>query len=160
MTLLPHDDSQPQTPEQALLNLRIIWGAMVMAALTLSIVLTVMTFQSPPPNHGMIWLFSGAPAVMLVLAAVIGHLARQQIFKANWQDNAVTPDGYAKATIVYLAMHEFIVTVTAIFMLVGGPIHFNLPIIAAALALMAINFPTGKPTQPASPGDRIGNFNN
>jgi hypothetical protein len=160
-TPTPDPDPDPdatQTPEQTLTVLRIIWASLVMGIVTITGVLVALTLQNPPASTGLGWAFAGAAAALMALAAVLGHVLRQQMFKAGWQGDAVRPSAYASGTIAYLAAIEGACVLAAIFLVLGVPIVAGLAVVGVGLALMALNFPTGKPMRPADPRDRIGNF--
>ncbi|MEM6331738.1 MAG: hypothetical protein AAF823_00145 [Planctomycetota bacterium] len=146
------------TPESALRNARLIWAGLTVGVIVPVVVLTVVSLQSTREPTGMDWFFSGIPAAMLPVAALIGYILRQQTHKANWNDDAVTPGGYVTGLVLQLAPIEGVTVIAAVFMVIGAPVAFNLPIIGVALGLMAINFPNGRAMLPPDDRDRIGNF--
>ncbi|MFN3168130.1 MAG: hypothetical protein ACE37H_13800 [Phycisphaeraceae bacterium] len=145
----------PFNPYQtaALKRLRLRWGG----ALILNAPLPFVAL----PITGSEWI-TQAPddaatsamvtAVVLGGAAVAGGLfARNQIYKANWQGEAVTPAGYLKAnTLFFIA-----VSVGALALFVLSILNrYPAPTFAAApilIGLLALNFPNGKPMRPAPP---------
>lgn len=99
-------------------------------------------------------------AIVIAAAAVlVGLFTRNQIYKANWQGQAITPAGYRKAnTIFFIAVTAGALGVFVLSLTTAYPA----PTFAFALiflGLLALNFPNGKPMQPAPPrmdhdGDR------
>ncbi|MEM6757442.1 MAG: hypothetical protein AAF586_09765 [Planctomycetota bacterium] len=153
-----HDRLANQTPEQALTTARIVWAALLLGVLTVTGIMIAMTLQSPPQPTGIDWFFIGLPAALLVMAAGIGHVVRQQVYKAGWVNHVVNPKAYVTGLIIYLAALEGVCVIAAIFMVIGAPMIPSLLIIGVGLALMAINFPNGKPMFPPDRDRRIGNF--
>ncbi len=123
------------------------------------------------PITGSDWLTqqpgSSASNAMLLSALIAGGLlllglfTRNQMYKANWRGEAVTPAGYLKGNTLLFAA---VALAAASLMLISIVTGFPAPTFAAApllVGLLIFNFPTGKPMQPTPPrlgtehGDRL-----
>lgn len=146
------------SPGQALAIARVIWGALavgsVVAAVVLYSVSSVPPSTQPIPRWVSVWL----PAGLMLVAPFVGHVIRQQAFKAGWSGQAVTPEAYVKGTIGFLAPLEAVVVLTGVMMLVAGHRPGHLIVIGIGVAFMLFNFPTGSSMRPQPADDRIGNF--
>ena len=94
-------------------------------------------------------------AILIGGAAVVaGLFTRNQLYKANWQGNLVTPAGYLKANTICFAC----ILAGAIGLFILSVItRYPAPTFAAApifIGLLIFNVPTGRPMRPTPP--RIG----
>ncbi|MEX0885593.1 MAG: hypothetical protein WD009_04055 [Phycisphaeraceae bacterium] len=140
------------TPQQALTIVRIIWGALLFGQLVVAGIFIYLTldggFAGSPDLHPLLGYVAVA---VLVVAVPVAHIARQQTYKANWRGDAVSVNGYITGTIIYLGALEGAAIVGLIAVLVTGRLAPGLIVPAVAIILQIVNFPTGKPLQPAPP---------
>lgn len=140
----------------ALKQLRRRWLVALAIALPLPFIALPITGaqwieQAPGSGAGQTMTF----ATLCGLFAVGGGLfARNQAYKAGWKGDVVSPDAYVKGnTLLFIALLAGAVGLFVISIGTGYPA----PTFAAApvfVALLAMNFPNGKPMRPAPP--RIG----
>ncbi|MEM0913875.1 MAG: hypothetical protein AAGK09_04615 [Planctomycetota bacterium] len=151
-------DPQIGSPRQALIVARGAWAVMTLGAIVAAIVFYAATPQpSQSPVLGR-WVSTWVPAAAVILAPFLGHVIRQQMFKAGWSGQAVSPKAYVGGTIGYLAPVEAALLLTCAMMAIGGHRPGHLLVIAVGVAFMALNFPTGSSMRPPSDGDGIGNY--
>ena len=135
----------PPTPEKALLTLRIIWAALLMGQLVfLVIVLAIGPGMSGPDPDIMRMLFYVLVAILVTIIPV-AHLIRGVIYNKGRQDGTVSPAAYATGSILFLAMCEGVGMAGLVFALLNGGRGPHLIVALIAIAVQAINFPTGGP---------------
>jgi hypothetical protein len=135
----------------ALRQLRLRWGVALLINLPLPFVAL--------PIVGSAWIDQepgGAAGQSMLLAVVVGaaclvagHIARNQAYKAHWQGDVITPDGYVKGNTAF-----FVALTAGAFALFGLSVTggWPAPTFAAApvvIGLLIFNFPNGRPMQPA-----------
>lgn len=140
------------SPGVRLMNLRIIWGALLMGQLTFLavIVLVVWNRQSPAaaPDPRVLDLLFYVSVGMLLTMVTTGFLIRSFVYRkgrAFTGTDAVSGGAYASGNIVLWALCEG----ASFFGLVGAMLncrpwpHLAVPIVA--MAVQALTFPTGGP---------------
>ncbi len=134
------------TPELALRQTRIVWFAMlggpVAFLFVVAILLTQQTVAPDPPAAQ--WLFRAN----LVLIAVLVPLAmwtRLQSYKRHWQNQGVTPKGYFQANFMFFVVLEGMALWGLVTTLLNGAMWPTVLPSGIALALLAVNFPSGAP---------------
>lgn len=93
------------------------------------------------------------------IALVLGHVSRNQAYKAHWKADVITPTGYLIGNTRFFASVTLgSITLFTLSVLGGWPA----PIFAAApliIGLLIFNFPNAKPMLPAPPrlldGERL-----
>ena len=136
-------------PRGMLITTRILWAALLAGQIGFMFVILVIWSQkadSPAQNSEDVAQIIGYIAIaMLVLLTPIGYFIRNQVYKANWEGDVVTPLGYMRGNIILLAMLEGTAFLGLIGTLVQG--SFGLPLVPAvvAMAIQVINFPHGRP---------------
>ena len=140
--------TQQQTPDAALITIRIIWGAMIMGVLMFGVVVLagVGSHASTPADPKFIQLLFYIAVGMLCTTVPMGFALRSVIWRQGKDaDGRVKPSAYNTGLIIQLAMCEG----TAFFALVGtmlnggrGP---HLIVAGIAIAVMVLSFPTGRP---------------
>lgn len=142
------------TKEQhaALWRVRVIWAFLLLGQVALgAALLGVMLTRGGAPADDMHGYIALAALLLLLIVTPLAYFVRNQIYKANWQANTVTPRGYVSGNAVLLAMLETVGMVGLVMMFISAwPI---VPGLAAALAMavQAVNFPTGEPMRPHPP---------
>lgn len=148
-------DPSNWTVEQStvLKRLRLRWGLTLIVNAPLPFVALPITGsnwvgQQPGQAAANAMMFS---IVFGVAALAIGMFTRNQIYKANWKGEVVSPAGYLKANVIFFIA----VTVGAFAIFLLGVLNrYPAPTFAAApivIGLLVFNFPTGKPMRPALP---------
>lgn len=145
----------PFSPEQAiaLRRLRLRWLVALMTNLPLPFIVLPIT--------GSAWLEQqpgGAASQAMLLAVVLGVgsvllglFTRNQVYKANWRGEVISPDGYVKAnTLLFAAINcgAYALFVLSVVKSYPAPTFAAAPVYAG---LLAFNFPNGRPMQPAPP---------
>jgi len=146
-------DQQMLNSAPVLLRLRIIWAALVLGVVTFGAFVGLLVAAGGLPGAG----HHAAPADMLTLIAVAmlvmmipaGLFARNQFYKKNWRANVVTPSGYFTGNLLLLAMLEGVAMFSIVATLIIGAFGWAILPGVIALALLLVNFPTGRPMQPA-----------
>jgi len=143
----------PDANRIALSRLRIIWAALCLSPVLLFVVLIVMMAPKaaavPTTDPDLVkmlhYISIGAAVVLLPL----GYFLRLQTYKKNWVVNAVSPQGYITGNLLLLALCEGVALFTIIVTYLAGILMpFILPAIVASMT-QVINWPTGKPMEPA-----------
>jgi hypothetical protein len=149
------DPTKEQTPEQALLTLRILWGAQILGIVVVATVMAMVfsdSSESQPGAEGL-WpaVYAGAWGLLLVGMAV-GWFVRNQVYKRYWEAGAVTPAGYVQGNIVFVAITEGAVILGLILSLVfGTPWVWAVLPAALAVAVLLGTFPGGGPMREQAP---------
>lgn len=135
------------------LQLRLIWGGMLVGLIVLAAVLlnvlgrgAVPSPASTPPWLG--WL----PMGLLLVGLPTSYFIRNQCYKRTWHGHQVDPAGYVAGNLFVFALLEIVVVAGLV---VGTIVPSAGPARAAAVAafvLMLLNFPSGRPLDPRPPG--------
>lgn len=131
--------------------LRLIWGALLFGEVVLAGVAIAVMLDADPADAGLASLLRYAAVAALVVVTPLSLFIRNQVYKANWRENVITPQGYIKANLVMLSMLEGVATAALVMVFVVGVDWLLLSVAAAAAAVQAVNFPTGKPMRPTEP---------
>lgn len=141
--------TNPQlSTDQRLVTLRIIWFAMLMGEV-IFLLIVLMLIQTRPgtpadPDVTRLLLYIGIGLV--VTAVPMGYLIRSRIYEMGRQtDGTVDPARYVTGNIVLLAMCEGPAFLGLVNILLSRQIMPSLMIVIIAMAVQAINFPTGGP---------------
>jgi len=154
-TLPPLETPPPFTLEQqgVLKRARAFFGAVIGACVLMPIgVVVALGPEAAKAQANDNQVSAGRAAIAVFIAgAVVAVGLRMQTYKANWQGDAVTPSGYAKA------MRRFAVAVCtglagacAISLGVGHPAGALYPPIFA-VGILVFGFPNGRPMLPQPP---------
>ncbi len=141
----------PDKTTKALLSIRIIWAMMLAGQLVFLIVVVTLLgtgFVEGPTDLHPVAGYIGLG--VLVVAAPAAHIARQQVYKANWQGEAISPGGYANGNIVHLAILEGAAIVNLIAALISGSWVPGLISALVAMAIQAASYPNGRAMQPSA----------
>src|SRR5690606_27539302 len=93
----------------------------------------------------------GVNSVMLLICVAIGYFARMQLYKRHWHDNVVQPEGYFSGNLMLFALCEGMALLSIVNAMMAQEWYpYLLPGLAAVLVIL-INFPTGKPLKPHAP---------
>jgi len=140
--------SAPDPIRASLLRLRIIWAGILIGPIIFAvIVMTKLGSASASPD--VIQMMTIISVAMLLVHLLIGYFLRGQIYKKNWVTDSITPQGYTAGNIILLGLLEVAAFVGLVTTLLAG--RFGLATAAGGVALLfiLINFPTGKPLEPA-----------
>ncbi|MEM6853380.1 MAG: hypothetical protein AAF593_03125 [Planctomycetota bacterium] len=150
-------DSDEDNTAQPLITIRIIWGAILMGLIFISAVMVVLTLDQSPEEATPALDSDGLPVVtiaaagLLIAAVPAAYFLRNQIYKKHWSGDAVEPEGYVTANILFLALIEAPAVVAAIGIVVHGSVFPQvIPLVIAAGIILA-NFPTGGPMRSQAP---------
>jgi hypothetical protein len=141
----------------ALRTLRVLWAAMLSGQLIFLFIIFFLwsTDRIEPIGSVAMVLFYVSLGLM---GAVIplAYFVRNQIYKRNWQADAVTPAGYAQGNLLLLVMLEGVSMFALVATLLNGRLWPTFLPAVICLAFQVINFPTGAPMQ----GDRFASLHN
>ena len=143
----------PTDPAQALKTMIVLWFALISGQVMFFVVIVFLkntgggpastSSDLPDLLHVISW-------IALAMAAPIGYFVRNQTYKANWQDEVVTPGGYITGNLLLLAMLEGAGMLALVGTFLADSLWPNaLPALFAVL-VQVINFPTGKPMRPTT----------
>jgi hypothetical protein len=135
----------------ALAMLRIAWAAALLAMLVVAAVVLSLFGDDPAPTDGARGWLRYLAVVALVVGLPLAMFLRNQVYKANWRGDAITPDGYLRGNILLFSTLEGIAVVSLLIMAVTGTDYLLTAVAAVCFAAVAVNFPTGKPMQPTRP---------
>ena len=91
-----------------------------------------------------------APAVAFGML-VSGYIARNEAYKAHWQGDAVTPQGYLQANIVLGSLLCLASGTIGAMLVITGGVMWHLALALVVLVLSCLSFPTGRPMRPRAP---------
>ncbi len=150
------------TPEAALKWARAIWLLAVAGVPTLAAIVLIMRGIPEPMSWGVDAatlgrVLLGGVWATVVIAVPTAYFVRNQIYKAHWQDRAVTPQGYLTAHAVFFGVLEFPASLSLILMLMGLSLLPTLLPLGLLLGLAVVNLPDGKPMRRVEPrlGERV-----
>ena len=131
--------------QQQLMALRIIWAAMLMGQIMfLAITLTIAkNMAGLAPKLASLFLYCAIG--MLVVLVPVAYVIRGIVYRGGrGEDGLIAPQQYASGNILFWAMCEGVGLAAITFGLLNrgqGPVLF---IAAVAIAVQAVNFPTGR----------------
>jgi len=140
------------SPKGALVTTRVIWAALLVGQISFLFVMLLIWSQresaggQPQDVADDVTDILGYVAIaMLFVLTPLGYFIRNQVYKANWRGNIVTPHGYIVGNIILLAMLEGVAMLGLIGTFAQG--SFGLPFVPTviAMAIQVINFPHGRP---------------
>jgi hypothetical protein len=130
------------SPRQALLTMRIIWGALLMGEIGFLVV--VMTVLLParrePPNVQR--LFVLVSAVFLATAVPVAFFVRAAIFNRARTDGGIAPGAYATGNIIFWAACEGVAFFGLVAVVLNGSLSPTVYFAAVAMALQISAFPS------------------
>lgn len=138
--------------DQSLSVLRVIWVLFLINQLVVIVVGLYFMGQvkGQPISTNTAWRLTGLCGGLLVVFAMAGGFARNQIYKRFWQGNVVTPTGYFMANVLVFGLMDAVVIVSvAVMILARQPWPALVPGLLA-FALYLVNFPHGKPMKAAA----------
>ena len=143
------------TPEKAVSAARAYWGFTLAGLVFFGTVVALVGADGDwrlPPILFRVSLF------LLIVGVPWSCFYRNQLYKKHWQSHAVNPEGYLLANRRMFQAQFYIAICSAASVFLGGPIMPNLLPLVVCFAVVAANFPTGKPMHPNAPrlGDPMG----
>ncbi len=147
MVNIPDDMSQ----EKALKSIRILWGAMLMGQLIFLGVVLALSWSSEPAEFEEVKSLYMIAVVFALVSVPISSFIRMQMYKKNWVNNSVTPQGYVQGTLVSLAVIEAASFFSLVVVLIHSHIGPTLALPVALIGVFVMNYPNGKPMQPTNP---------
>jgi hypothetical protein len=137
----------PPSPQQALSSARMIWMSLLLGQILFLVVVIFLIQQPGTPGdaHVTRLLFILSLAGLLSLVP-LGYLMRIKTYdRGRGADGAVTPQSYLTGNILLLAMAEGPALLSIVGMLLSRDVSPFILVTVLALAVQAINFPTGSP---------------
>lgn len=137
------------TPQQALSTLRMIWLSLLMGQV-IFLVVVIFLIQKPgtpvdPQVTRLLFILSLAGLLSLV---PLGYLLRIKAYdRARESDGSVSPQSYLTGNIILLAMAEGPALLSIVGILLSRELSPFILVTVLAIAVQAINFPTGAPLQ-------------
>jgi hypothetical protein len=142
-------DNAPNSPRQSLMTLWIIWAALLLGQLVFLGVVAWLIRQPggrAPVTPDVRRLLFILCAAWLVMAVPVGYFIRWKMYeKARRPDGAVAAGGYASGNIILLALCEGASLFAIVGILLTRELTPFIYITVLAVAVQAINFPTGSP---------------
>ncbi len=143
-------------PRIALTRLRILWVAMLLTpALAFVAMFFVIGLSAPthpataPPVPTVVEALHYISIGLLVILLPAGYFIRLQQYKKHWRVNAVAPAGYMGGNLILFAFCEAVMLFSIVVAYVAGTwLPYLMPGVVASMTYL-INFPTGKPMEPA-----------
>ncbi|MBL4702229.1 hypothetical protein JYU15_01050 [bacterium AH-315-I18] len=138
-------------PKKTLLNLRIIWSAMLIGQLVFTMVVWFLNQSKqavPFENIKSMYVIAVGFAMLSVMT---GSFVRMQFYKKNWQNDCVTPRGYMTGHIISLACIEMACFFSLVVVMLHQTISTTMVLPVVLLIVFVLNFPNGKPMEPALP---------
>ncbi len=128
---------------------RIIWAAMLLGQVAFLFVIVALwnseSFLTDPKTGRLLFLVS---LVMLIGLVPLAYFIRGQIYKKNWVDRAVIPNGYLTGNIVFLALCEVVSLTGLAATLFSGEFWPAILPSVAAMLVQAVNLPNGRAMEP------------
>jgi hypothetical protein len=146
----PRMDPKPAvSPEQSLRTLRMIWAALLMGQV-IFLVIVMWLIRQPaerpaiePDVRRTLLVAAGA---WLVMALPMGYFIRLKTYeKGRGPDGAVSPGSYVTGNIILLALCEGVSLFAIVGILLSRQVAPFIYITLVAIAVQAMNFPTGAP---------------
>lgn len=146
-------DAEPLDHKAALLTARILWLAFLTGQVVFAGVAFFLVSESSPDHAspGLGRLLTLISLGLLATATPLAYFLRSQTYKAHWQTDAVTPGGFVKANVLFFALLEAPAVLSGVAAILGGVAMPNLVPLLCAVAIQLINFPHGRPMNPAEP---------
>jgi hypothetical protein len=139
-------------PQRALLQLRIIWAAMLAGQVAfLLIVLALVGRETAGASGfsaiGLFWIV----VLALVVATPMSYGLRNQMYKRHWEQHRIQPRGYLSGNVILFGVMEGVCLLGLVVTLLEGRLWPNLLPCVAAMAIAAFNFPSGTPMRAQTP---------
>ena len=138
------------TAAGAIRMLRWFWAASIVGQIAFAALVVAIVGPEEPDQERAQRFFYMAIG-LLPMGVGVGYFLRSQCYKQHWVRCAITPRGYRKGNLALLAAIEAVSVVTLIGAMITGDMWRPLLIVAVAIMVGALNFPTGRPMEPASP---------
>lgn len=142
---------EDMTPAKALLNTRIIWGALLMGQLAFMAFVIFYCLQNSDAKLEEARLIYAIGTGVCLVIVIMSSFIRMQIYKQHWVENAVTPKGYVTGNIMSLGMIEGANMLSLVLIFLGGKLDATFALPVALLGVFAMSFPNGKAMEPAEP---------
>lgn len=133
-------------PKQALLNLRIVWGVLLLGVITFMFVVIIILAggNGPTPDPQASAIIFIVSLAMLATTVPIGYFVRMQVYKRSWRGEVISPAGYTVGNIIVLACCEGPAFFSLIVVMINGSFWPAIIPAVIAMAIMVINFPNGR----------------
>ncbi len=145
MTEQQPSPSQQPSPAAQLRVLRIIWAALLMGEVMFLIVATTVAASREPQREMTQLLFYLALGMLVVLAPVAYVIRLSTYARGRQPDGTIAGGAYATGNILFWAMFEGVGMFAIVGALLNGGRGPHLYVVAVALAIQVVNFPTGRP---------------
>ena len=142
-------DNAPNSPRGSLVTLRIIWAALLLGQLIFLAIVVWLIRQPgerPPVSPDLRRTLFILCAAWLVMAVPVGYFIRWKMYeKARRPDGAVAAGGYVTGNIILLALCEGVSLFAIVGILLTRELTPFIYITVIAVAVQAVNVPTGGP---------------
>ena len=133
--------SNPVTPKQALLTMRIVWAALLAGECLFmaTTVLMILPHQRKPehPQPILVWINLG----MLLTVIPVAFAIRRIIFGRSRANGILSSTAYSMGNIIFWAGCEGVAFFGVVVAIVNGSIWPTLVNVAVAMALQVVTFP-------------------
>jgi hypothetical protein len=136
--------------DQVLRTIRIVWGAMLVGIVTITVVL-MMTLGQGGAVLDLPMRPVFLPMGMLMLLVPVGYFFRLQKYKAGWERLAVSQSAYFTGNFVLFALLEATAIVSVLLAVLTVDRQACMVTAAVAFGLLLVNYPNGRPMDPAEP---------
>jgi hypothetical protein len=135
-------DLKNATPKQALLTMRIIWGAMLMGEIAfLTVLMTVvLPARKDPPNVQRVLVITSA--IMLATVIPVAFFVRSAIFNRARTEGGIPAGPYATGNIIFWAACEGTTFFALVAALLNGSLAPTVYFAAVAIAVQVTAFPS------------------
>ena len=144
-------EQQQLSKEQALKNIRMIWAALLSGMLIFFFIVLFLNQANDPRPFEQVKSLYVIAVGFAMLSVMFGSFIRMQIYKKHWQNNCVTPRGYVSGQLLSLACIEGACLFALVVVFIQQDTGVTLALPAVLMAIFILNFPNGKPMEPAIP---------
>jgi len=142
-----NDEVKSSVP-QMLIQTRVIWFAMLVTPIVMTSVALAMRPGHAATAQPSMPIMSYVCMAQLATLLPLGLFIRNQVYKANWRGDVVTPHGYMRGNLILMAMLEGTSMFAVVVIMMGEPVAIPLAVAFLAMAIHVVNFPNGKPMLP------------
>ena len=133
-------------------QLRLIWGAMLIVLVVLAgVLINALGRGAGPAPSTPPWL-GVLPMALLLFGLPVSYFIRNQCYKRSWQGHQVDPAGYVAGNLYVFALLEIVVIAGLVIGIIVPTASLARAAALLAFVLLLMNFPSGRPLDPQPPG--------